>query len=621
MRFRRPIFCAIMVAPLLSLSACEEIQSAIASVRTEQETQDQKARRSFAERPSPARRMDLGGVDEAFMIEAPETGSALGWGWSATRGQIIPTVCIDFDTLPDTPEARAERREAQTSTLSLSTVSDSSELSQSMNISSSVSVKTVGYKASGKAKFASNTKVSSFSTTIVVNAEVMNSPYSALPKSSGDAESGPAIRLTADAAALARRNLDEFQEVCGEGYVSTLMRGAEAYAVIEVKTSSRSEQTSMKSSLSGEGMGVKVKGAFGSSGSAASQNLTRDITFYQAGGSGNDLPVAVCAKKNADGSCAEEIAFADESEAILWRIQNLAKDANEAPKTFSIEITPYHVLENFPRGQELIADTGETDEIALAYGLYRTAYNDITLAFEAAKKTDVVENTDENNPPPTPLTFHIPVAICPDALIGNCERRMMPLDAAEIVFEIKEERVETGVSALNLLGALQDVALIGKDLIEIGAAECLEAEEDCAFDVSTLRSIYAARSGMPIPSNWVSDLDIDVHTGFNLRGPAQAKCAISSLEPGCISNAEVESWAQRSGFTPVTADEEVDFQRVKAAMDAAGAPYIEGDADRPDALTLWVPPAQRNAAMTALNAVEPAPVKQARLAVGQPSAD
>ncbi len=603
MRMSRPLLLACLLAPLLSLTACDEVSGLFnADAAQKEEEAETKARRSFAERPRPAHRLDTEGVEEAFMVEAPETAARLGWGWSMPRGQIIPTVCVEFEDPPAmltdiSDDAQQDNLDkAQTTSLSVKEVRDSSELSKSMKVSSSVSVKTIGYQASGKAKFAKDTKVSSFSTTIVVEAEVRNPPYAALPKASSDSKAGPAVRLTADKAALARRDPEAFQEICGEGYVSTLMTGAEAYAVIEVKTSSRTEKETMSASLKGEGMGVKVKAAFGSSSGSASDSYTRDITFYQAGGSGNDLPLPRCADDTKTEATCPDGQMQTDREVIMDRIRNLAKDANAAPKTFALEVTPYQVLENFPRGAELAADAGETDEIAVAYGLYRTVYDDIAGAMAAAEMGPAAKEHAHGAVGAALLEYTIPVAVCSGSALADCKVEMMDLGAKDVGGSDK-----TGVTTLDLLGALQDIALIARDQIEIGAADCLIAEEDCEFDLASLRSVYAARTGMPVPKGWVPSMAfLADHTALHLRGPAHARCAVSSLEPGCISNAEIAGWVARSGFAPVTATDEAAFARVTAALQAGGVPYLEGDADRPDALTVWVPPAHLIAAQTAL---------------------
>ena len=78
-------------------------------------------------------------------------------------------------------EFTPDKFDAQTTTLNFKEINDSFELMESMNISAEVSVKTVGYKAEGKAKFAKDVKVSGFSSTFVIEAEVQNGAEFAAP--------------------------------------------------------------------------------------------------------------------------------------------------------------------------------------------------------------------------------------------------------------------------------------------------------------------------------------------------------------------------------------------------------------------------------------------------------
>ncbi|MEX2617386.1 MAG: hypothetical protein WD767_14930 [Alphaproteobacteria bacterium] len=545
----------VCIAALSGLAGCDQIAGLFPSSGDSAKTAEAEAR-SFARRPSPAERLDDSAARKAFMVEAPETGVDLGWGWSVDRGQPIPTECVAFD-IADDP--------AQETTVSISETRDSHSLSRSMGISSSVSVNAIAYEASGKASFAKSTKITAFSTTYVVRAEVRNGAHYAAPKDPGRGRHlGRAVTLTAAAAALARRDLAAFQQACGEGFVSAAMRGAEAFAVIDIATRSKTTKESVKTEVSGSGWGVKVDAAFSAASSSGSDSSKNTISFYQAGGSGNPLP------KDADG--------------IKKRIENLAQDALDAGKLYALQITPYQVLENFPSGEELTADAGEVDEIAAAWGLYRTLHDDIGAVFAE------------------PTGFTLPVADCTGKTRpAECEIAFRPLTGAPLV---ADEGIG-GVSALEVLGVFQDIALGALDRVELGAATCLEADENCAFDPAALRSSYAVRTGLPLPSGWLQGDDAtnqvklhDAHAAFHLRDAARGRCEISSLELGCIANAELGRWAARTGFVPVAAADRDGFNRAIAAL--GEMPHFTGDPDRPDALTLWVPPANLRAAQAAV---------------------
>lgn len=552
MRLHRFAAPALGLTALCGLAACDSADRMFSVGKTERPLSENAAHGRFAQRPSPTERLDAAGVTKAFMVEAPQTGVNLGWGWSADRDQAIPTRCVEFDTLKDP---------AQETRVSVQEVRDSQELASAMDISAAVQVKTVGFEGSGKAKFAQDTQISSFSTTLVIKAEVRNGAEYAAPKAALKGHAGPAVVLTEDAAALARRNLDVFRATCGEGFVSARMTGAEAFAVIDFQTRTARQRETAETSASGSGWGVKVDGAFSAANSSDSTAGKSSISFYQAGGSGKDLP--------------------QDADAIKSRIKDLAKDAVSAGKTYALQITPYQVLENFPRGVELTADAGETDEIAQSWGLYRTVYDDIGTVFA------------------TPADFELPVAICStDAkTVSDCTVEFKPVSSKKIGDGVD-------VSTLDMLGALQDIALVSLDRIELGAQQCLAADASCNFDPATLRSSYAARAGLPLPTKWLGDTATDqdkrdAQLAFQLRDAARGRCAISSLAQGCISNAEIAGWAARTGFVPLAAASKAAFDRAVAALKGK-TPFFTGDANAPTAWTLWVPPAHLHAAQAAL---------------------
>jgi len=547
----------VCVFVLAGLAGCDEIEDFSGSRDGSNGAENAEAdRRSFARRPSATERFEQAAVSEAFMVEAPETGVDLGWGWSVDRSQPIPTECVEFE-IGDDP--------AQETTVSITETRDSQSLARSMGISSSVTVKTVAYEASGKASFAKNTQITSFSTTYVVHAEVRNAAeYTAPTVSEGD-HLGRAVSLTDAAATLARDDLAAFQEACGEGFVSATMWGAEAFAVIDIATRSKKTKESIKSKVSGSGWGVKVDAALSASTASGEQSSKSSISFYQAGGSGNELP------ENAD--------------AIKERVKNLANDALEAGKLYGLEITPYQVLENFPRGAELTANAGEVDEIAAAWGVYRTLHDDIGAIFAE------------------PADFTVPVAECSGKTTpSECVISFKPLTGAPLV----ADEGLGGVSALEVLGVFQDIALGALDRIELGASTCLEADENCAFNSAALRSSYSVRAGLPLPAGWLEGEDAtnqvklrDAHAAFHLRDATRVQCEVSSLEFGCISNAELGGWAARTGFVPVVAENREAFERMVEAL--GETPHYKGEPNRPQAPIAWVPPASLRLAQAALS--------------------
>ncbi|MEL7027428.1 MAG: hypothetical protein AAGO57_09410, partial [Pseudomonadota bacterium] len=421
-----------------------------------EETVPDRAEAWGQRRFNPVANLDDEVTEESFFVEAPDVVE-LAWGWSQARAEPIPTVCIEYGV---------GTRTAQSSDIKITEVRDSYALSKAMNVSASVSVKGVGYQVSGKASFAKNSEVSSSSVTYLVNAEVLNSAQYVRPPETGPQLSGVdlnssvgAVLLTEDARNLALRDIERFQATCGEGFVAATISGARAYLLAETKTSSSSERASVRASVQGSGWGVKVDAAAGLDTNSLTENLTRNLTFYQQGGG-----------VTGDAETTQTSLPKDAEEAVQ-RITELPVAAAAAGKIFELQITPYQVLENFPRGEDLLAAEAEQDELAADWGAYATLYDDLK---------DVLEN---------PAGYVMPIRRCGGAGdAATCLVEMVPL----------VENFRVNDQAIAMVEALQDMTLLAMNEIEIAADICLILEEACDYDGSLVRSPYSVRASMPI---------------------------------------------------------------------------------------------------------------------------
>ncbi|MEL6167626.1 MAG: hypothetical protein AAFR35_02970 [Pseudomonadota bacterium] len=499
----------------------------------------------------------------SFFVEPPDV-IKLGWGWSQARAEAIPTICIDFE--PDS------RDNAQESLIEITEVRDSYALSRAMDVSASVSVKTAGYSASGKAAFAQSSSVSSTGVSYLVSAEVMNSADFAGPPQAATASTRAAVRLTDDAAALARSNLEAFQDICGEGYVSATKSGARAYMLATTTTTSREDRESVRTSVKGSGWGVKVAAAASGSSNTSNERFERSLTFYQQGGAAGDgteinatitifgaIPATEASGQPTMGMTEMKVAVpasdlpSNAAEGIA-RIKKLADAAAAAGQIFEAQITPYQVLENFPRNADILAEETEMDEIAALWGAYATLYADLKEVLEA------------------PEDYVVP--------IRDCEGK----ECSVLFKEIKG-------AALTFVEDLQDMTLIARDMIEDAAVACLEDEEFCAFDASSVRSPYSVRASMPILApNGQNTLDQEDHRTIHLREPSQGRCVFGARTPGCISNAEIRGWADRTGLQSRVMRNPEMLKSQLAGCDELPASSVHiGDANDPDVPTIWYP--------------------------------
>lgn len=472
-------------------------------------------------------------VEPSFRVEAPEFVQ-LGWGWSQSRGAPLPTVCIEFT---------AARGKAQTSHISIEEVSDNYSLSKAMDVSASVSVRAMGAPVDSKAEFAKSSKVSATSISFLVAAEVLNSAEFAAPGTAKDQEL-KAVRLTEWAAGIAAKDLQAFQDVCGEGYVAAMFSGARAYLLSVIETKSKLERESMRASVSGSGWGQKAEAAVGTNKQLDTASLKRNVTFFQQGGSAEAPKV--------------ETELPRDAEQAINRITKLASAAAEAGKVFEIEISPYEILENFPHGQRLLAKEEEHDQLAALWGAYTTIYDDLAVAISS------------------PADYLVPVRNCDSAT--ECSIFLSDMN--------KKGR-------LPMVEAIQDMTLVALAKIELMAEQCLVKEEACEVNSEEVRSPYSVLANMPIhkPTLPEENPSTQVHTDIFLRDAVMRRCNFGARTPGCISNKMINAWAARKGLlSQVLEDPDKVLKEIEQRCRANVTGGYVGDADNGDAKVLWHSP-------------------------------
>lgn len=511
------------------------------------------------------------------ILLAPETGLGLGWGWNAFHGEAIPTHCVQF--------TRDKPFKGQTSSLGFSEVNDQYELQAAMDMSAEASVKSVGYDVEGEMKFSTETKISGSSLTYLIEAEVLNAPWVALPPGEGG---GQSVELTPMAESLARRDLEQFKDVCGTGYVSATYGGAKLSIVVEIKTKSQKSRTAMSASVSGGGWGVKVSAAMSGSSTSGNEQATRDIRFFQSGGQPEKLPTT--------------------PEGIVEAAETLAEQAGKAEKIFRIAVTPYEVLSNWPRDDGLSGSEVEYEELAALWGSYQALYTDLQDALES------------------PEAYVVPYRNCAKS---PCSTAFLPATNTKVRAELKD---------------LQDDVLIGLDRLELAARACITAEELCETNTALYRSPYAYQVAMPVRTcllledfstedatayetarkdvylavygepirtenkpeeqehggplieEFFPDVELacdneslsgttgasgalPIYASMMVEETAKGRCALSSLTPGCLSNADITAWGERIGHQSFLLASMIEVNAVKAAAAAPQQEFSSAAAD------------------------------------------
>ncbi|MEW8505612.1 MAG: hypothetical protein AB2598_02840 [Candidatus Thiodiazotropha sp.] len=441
---------------------------------------------------------------QAVSVNYPETGVDVGWGWDSEEGVPQPNVCIEY---------AIEEDMGQTKYMTMTEVSDSRELMRSMNVSAAASVKTIAYKASGSAKFAKNTKINSFSSNFVLNVSVDNGVRYAtplLPGSRGgikDPETrktlpdAGSIRLTSEALRLAtKRDLTPFLNLCGDSYVAALYGGARLTAVISVATSSKQEKTQASTSFSGSGWGVSVKASAKGESVDGISNERISMRFYQSGGRKDKIPAT-----KGD---------------LLAKLDSLTTEASDYPAYYRLTLMPYTALANWP-DRSIPLDFTEAEQLADYWAGYRTLYEDLEYIFGQPGKFQVIDGSGQ----------------------------LVPL--------VNED------GAIDRLETVQDQVQAILVRLQEDALRCSMPEEACDFSQELYLSPYAFRIQMPLPveiteanktcpcadaeakgemeENSASLVD------YYIRTPVKSRCLNNPVEPGCLSNAQIDRWERRVG--------------------------------------------------------------------------
>lgn len=554
---------------LLSCGIVASCDSRLPPPPTAAVTDTSKSPHKLEDRPPPDKRTEV--------MEVPETGINLGWGWNSVTNEAVPSVCVEF----------VEGREpAQTRSMSMHEVSDNYDLMQRMGMSAEASVKAIGLETSGKASFAKDTHISRFSSNFVMNATVENGVRYTAPSRAGSGDGAasavPAgeVRLTAGALELAkRRDPAEFIHRCGHGYVSAVHSGAKLTAVITVDTNSREEHQRVSAELSGSGWGAKFKGNMEGATNAATSGKDLRVSIFQTGGRGDGIPVT--------------------KEDVLEKLDRLSAIAFDAPKDFHMAISSYETLANWP-ARSIEVDSNEYEQVGNLWGAYNALYDDIQQVLTdptpfVTAAMDPASDCSTLSPLTRAANQSVTTVKMAQVALGQDHKVNLAQVTTAAGTVISPDRRE-----LARLQRMQDDVLDTLHRLRAFAQQCASPEQPCNFPENSFRSPYAYRVQMPVevgdtPQQMSAEDVLQTH----VARPAKQRCMAASDQPGCLSNAEIQEWRERLGMEAITYPDtearDAVVQRLEA-LQLKGAPAGCGDPPGPaisveaDHPVLWFHP-------------------------------
>lgn len=301
----------------------------------------------------------------------PESGVELGLGWDSQRAEIIPNRCIRFAPV---------REEGQTIRMQLKEVSDASELMEQLGVSAGMSIKSAVGSASAQGKFASTTRITSSSNSMLIRATVDNGVLfvgpsqpldpvrSAYPVKENSSSRPPwwvnedrvssLVSLTEEArdilAGGSAADLREFERLCGDSFVSAIYSGAELIAVMSVNSQNQSQaktaQNCVKAKLSAWGVKGEASACTSATKDQNSGSTEVTVDFTQIGGAGGRIPM--------------------NQEGFLDKLNDLPSEARAGPQFHSMDLTAYSDLPDWPHATTM--DTADDPEDALLVNFYYT---------------------------------------------------------------------------------------------------------------------------------------------------------------------------------------------------------------------------------------------------------
>jgi hypothetical protein len=308
-------------------------------------------------------------------VSTPANGVELGFGWDTRTGSILPARCIDF-----APVSMG----GQSYTVDFHEVSDTSEIMERLNVSASVSVKSMFGSGSASASFAKNSKVTSSSNTLLMTANVKNGILFAGPRMKPDTarqaypssfietekpQSAPlgrnaqpearndAVVLKPWASQLLKTDKARFRSYCGDSFVTSLDSGAMLMASFTFKSSSKTTSSQVKAAIKADFGVVKASSQAAKDNSSALSNSSVDINVIQVGGSSGAIPTT--------------------KDALVEKLKTLTQEAAASPKFHTMEVISYSTLADWP--SEISLDSGDQDAEVIAdyYWFLSSFYEEI----------------------------------------------------------------------------------------------------------------------------------------------------------------------------------------------------------------------------------------------------
>jgi hypothetical protein len=282
----------------------------------------------------------------------PDEGVGLGYGWDAGKNEKKNTACID--------KAEDVRTKSQTQAATIGQVLDKQQLLSGLNISASAQAQGLFGSGSAEVNYVVSQDVHSETLTIAVHATAMNDAhYLGVPKKPDFASNmanvaggtvpkelayDAGLRLTPYYKKMWKDDPKRFMAECGTHYVAAIREGAELVGFLKASDLSSEEATKVHVALSGSVFGQTATSDITKTLDNLSAAKSFNIEVRKAGGWGTPL--------------------ATDKDSLIRSVNNLPKDAADAPHPFQILVSSYKRLVG-------VDEPGDPNALALDHILTR----------------------------------------------------------------------------------------------------------------------------------------------------------------------------------------------------------------------------------------------------------
>jgi len=297
-----------------------------------------------------------------------DTGASLGQGFDIAQDHVKFATCVAGVPL-DRPD--------QDTVLSMYSTHDASNAFRETDVSASAQADFLVGGASAKVQYIASQSYSQAESYFTVNERVESYSYyvadaSKIPNDLDPGVSG--LTLTPYALNLAEHDLSQFNKVCGDGFVLTIIQGGELIGTvtIDANTSNDSTLNSFDGSLS---YGIaQAQGSLSQLIQDASSHYKTQLTYYEAGGNGGTAAV--------------------DQQTMVTAVGNLPNTIAGAKRPFQIFVMSYVNLPDWPADAGFSQISSPLDVIMTMYWRY-----DALLQYLQLIEQDPSQFTSVNTPP------------------------------------------------------------------------------------------------------------------------------------------------------------------------------------------------------------------------------